>query len=162
MHPAELEGILNETERKTLVVSEERRGSLVLAPLVGVYLLSSLITLSHLGKPFPFMGKFYLGDSSESLIFIDCIVSLYLMLGILKRQRLTFWLLIPYNFLASCNGAANLLLLPVQHVATASGAMVPDYHYRLVAFGVLVLFLLLNVFLYFNRRHFDNTSIYLW
>ena len=134
----------------------------MLAPLIGVYLLSMLITLSQLGEPFPFMGKLYTGDNSESLIFADSVISLYLIVGILKRQRLTLWLLIAYNFIKSFNGITNLLLLPVQQMTTASGAIVPDYHYRLNAFWVLVLFLLLNVFLYVNRRHFDNKSIYLW
>ena len=134
----------------------------MLAPLIGVYLLCMLITLSQLGEPFPFMGKLYSGDASESLIFVDSVVSLYLIVGILKRQRLTLWLLMVYNFVDSFNGIANLLLLPVQQITTVSGAIVPDYQYRLNAFGVFVLFLLLNVFLYFNRRQFDNKSIYLW
>jgi hypothetical protein len=137
-------------------------GNFVLVPLIGIYLLSILITLSHLGEPFPFMGKLYSGDSSESLIFADSVITLYLIVGILKRQLLTLWLLIAYNFVDSFNGITNLFLLPVQQIVTASGAIVPDYHYRLNAFGVFVLFLLLNVFLYINRRHFDNKSIYLW
>jgi hypothetical protein len=153
---------LKETDHKFFVVSEEKKGALVLAPLIGIYVLSSIITLSHLGEPFPFMGTFYPGDASESFIFADSIVSLYLIFGILKRQCLTLWLLIAYNFLASFNGLANLLLLPVHHIATVPGTMAPDYQYRLTAFGIMVLFLLLNVFLYLNRRHFDNKSIYLW
>ena len=134
----------------------------MLVPLVGVYLLSMLITLSHLGDPFPFMGKLYSGDAAEELIFANSVISLYLIIGILKRQRLTLWLLIAYNFLESASGMANLLMLPVQQITTASGAIVPDYHYRVNAFSVFVLFLLLNVFLYFNRDRFDNKSIYLW
>jgi hypothetical protein len=153
---------VNEADHRTVVVSGEKRGLFVLTPLIGVYILSLLITLSHLGDPFPFMGKLYLGDTSESFIFVDSIVSLYLIVGILKRQRLTLWLLIAYNFIHSFNEMANLLLLRVQETATLSGAIVPDYEYRLNAFWVLVLFLLLNVFLYLNRRHFDNKSIYLW
>jgi hypothetical protein len=153
---------LKETDHRAVIVSEERKRHFVLAPLVGVYLLFMFIVLSDLGEPFPFMGKLYSGDTSESLIFADCVISLYLIVGILKRQRLTLWLLIAYNFVVSFNGMANLLLLPVQQFATTSGAMAPDYHYRLNAFLVFVLFLLLNVFLYINRRHFDNKSIYLW
>jgi hypothetical protein len=145
-----------------VVVVDERRRHFVLAPLIGVYLLSMLITLSHLGEPFPFMGKLYLGDASESLIFADSVISLYLIVGILKRQQLTLWLLIAYNFVVSFNGIANLFLLPIQQITTSSGAIVPDYHYRLNAFWVFVLFMLLNLFLYLNRRHFDNKSIYLW
>jgi hypothetical protein len=153
---------LKETDHKNVVVSDERWRHFVLVPLVGVYLFSMLITLSHLGEPFLFMGELYSEETSESLIFADSVISLYLIVGILKRQRLTLWLLIVYNFVVSFNGIANLLLLPVQQIVTVSGTIVPDYHYRLNAFGVFVLFLLLNVFLYFNRRHFDNKSIYLW
>ncbi|KAB0665811.1 hypothetical protein F6V25_08855 [Oryzomonas japonica] len=153
---------MKETDHKAVVVSDERWRHFVLAPLVGVYLFSMLLTLSHLGEPFPFMGKLYSGDASESLTFADSIISLYLIAGILKRQRLTLWLLIAYNFINSFNGIANLFLLPVQQIVTTSGAIVPDHHYRLNAFSVFVLFLMLNVFLYLNRRYFDNKSIYLW
>lgn len=141
---------------------DEKKPNFVLAPLVGVYLLFMIINLSQLGESFPFMGKEYPGESGESLIFANSVVSLYLIIGILKRQRLTFWLLMAYNFIHSFNGIANLLLLPVQRITTVTGEVVPDYHYRLTAFGVFVLFLLLNVFLYFNRHRFDNKSIYLW
>jgi hypothetical protein len=153
---------LKETDHRAVIVSDEKSRHYVLAPLIGVYLFTMLITLSHLGEPFPFMGKLYLGDTSESFVFVDSVIILYLMLGILKRQRLTLWLLIAYNFADSFNGITNLFLLPVQHITTVSGALVPDYHYRLNAFCVFVLFLLLNIFLYVNRRHFDNKSIYLW
>lgn len=152
---------MKETDRVAETSNENKRPH-ALVPLTGVYLLSMLVTLSHLGDPFPFMGALYEGDAAEHLIFADSIVSLYLIVGILKRQRLTLWLLVGYNFLASCNGISNLLLLPVQQVMTATGTMVPDYHYRVNAFCVFVLFLFLNVFLYFNRNRFDNKSIYLW
>lgn len=152
---------MKETDRRELVWSDLKR-HFVLAPLIGVYLLTMLITLSHLGDPFPFMGKLYRGDTSESLIFLNSVILLYLMVGIAKRQRLTLWLLIAYNSIESLNGIANLLLLPLQYITTASGAVVPDYDYRTNAFSVFVLFLLLNLFLYFNRAHFDNKSIYLW
>jgi hypothetical protein len=145
-----------------VVVSDERWRQFVLAPLIGVYVLSMLITLSLLGETVPFMGKLYSGDAGESLIFVDCVISLYLIVGILKRQRLTLWLLIAYNFVNSFNGIANLFLLPVQQITTVSGAILPDYHYRINAFWVFVLFQFLNVFLYLNRGNFDNKSIYLW
>lgn len=152
---------MKETDHKAVIVSAERKRNFVLVPLVGIYLLSTLITLSHLGEPMPYMGKEYSGDASESIIFVNCVVSLYLIVGILKRQRLTLWLLMICNLVHSLNGMANLLLLPVQHIHTAGG-LVPDYDYRLTSFWVFLLFLLLNVFLYFNRRHFDNRSFYLW
>lgn len=153
---------MKEIGHKAVVVPDERWRYFVLVPLVGVYLFSMLITLSHLGEPFPFMGELYSEETSEFLIFADSVFSLYLIVGILKRQRLTLWLLIAYNFVDSFNGIANLFLLPVQQIITVSGTIVPDNHYRLNNFGVFVLFLLLNVFLYLNRRHFDNKSIYLW
>ncbi|WP_239026915.1 hypothetical protein [Geomonas oryzisoli] len=134
----------------------------MLVPLTGIYLLAMLVTLTDLGGSFPFMGRLYSGDKAEELIFANCIISLYLIVGILKRQRLTLWLLIAYNFIASASGMANLLMLPLQQVVTSTGALVPDYGYRITAFSVFLLFLLLNVFLYFHRDRFDNKSIYLW
>jgi hypothetical protein len=153
---------LKETDHRAAVAPEEKKRSLVLAPLVGVYLLSLLITLSNLDAPFAVMGKLYSGETAESYAFWDCIISLYLIVGIVRRQRLTLWLLIAFNILKSFNEIANLLLLPVHQMVTVSGIMLPDYQYRLTAFGMAVVFLLLNVFLYVNRRHFDNNSIYLW
>lgn len=152
---------MTERDHRTVAVPDERRSYFVLVPLIGIYLLSALITLSHLGEQLPFMGKLLAEEASESLIFANSVVSLYLIFGILKRQRLTLWLLIAYNFLDSINGLSNLLLLPVQQT-TVAGVVVPDYHYRVNAFWVFLLFLMLNVFLYINRRHFDNKSIYLW
>ena len=153
---------MKETDHKAVVVLDEKKSHFVLYPLIGVYLLSMLITLSYLGEPYPFMGKLYPGDDSETLIFANSVISCYLIFGILKRQQHTLWLLIAYNFVHSFSGVANLLLLPVQRIVTVSGASVPDYHYRLNAFCVFILFLMLNVFLYLNRRHFDNKSLYLW
>ncbi|MBU5638986.1 hypothetical protein KOM00_19890 [Geomonas sp. Red69] len=152
---------MKETDR--VVASEgEKKRNFVLVPLIGVYVLAMLVTLSDLGGEFPFMGRLYEGDEAEHLIFANSIASLYLIVGILKRQRLTLWLLIAYNFAASASGMANLIMLPVQQTLTATGALVPDYSYRINAFCVFVLFLLLNVFLYFHRDRFDNKSIYLW
>ncbi|HJV66675.1 MAG TPA: hypothetical protein VJ550_13135 [Geomonas sp.] len=153
---------MKETDHRAAIAADEKKGSLALVPLVGVYLFCLLITFSHLGEPFPFMGELYPGESSEKFAFLDCILILYLMVGILKRQTLTLWLLIGYNVVKSFSEIANLLLLPVQQTVTAAGTLVPDYHYRLNAFCMAVVFLLLNVFLYINRRHFDNKSVYLW
>jgi hypothetical protein len=153
---------VKETDQRATVAPEDKKRSFVLAPLVGIYLLSLLITLSNLDAPFVLMGKLYSGESAESYAFLDCIISLYLVVGIVKRQRLTLWLLIAINTLKGFNEIANLLLLPAHQMVTVSGMVIPDYQYRLTAFGMAVVFLLLNVFLYVNRRHFDNKSIYLW
>ncbi|WP_224984863.1 hypothetical protein [Geomonas agri] len=152
---------MKETDR-VVTPDDDKKRNFVLAPLTGVYLLAMLVTLSDLGGDFPFMGRLYKGDQAEHLIFTNSIVLLYLIVGILKRQWLTLWLLIAYNFVASASGMANLVMLPVQHVLTASGTLVPDYGYRINAFCVFLLFLLLNVFLYFHKDRFDNKSIYLW
>ncbi|QXE89219.1 hypothetical protein KP001_12185 [Geomonas subterranea] len=152
---------MKETDR-VVASGDDKKRNFVLVPLTGVYLLAMLVTLSDLGGDFPFMGQLYKGDEAEHLIFTNSIASLYLIVGILKRQRLTLWLLIAYNFIASASGMANLIMLPVQQVVTATGALVPDYGYRINAFCVFLLFLLLNVFLYFHRDRFDNKSIYLW
>ncbi|MBJ6727359.1 hypothetical protein [Geomesophilobacter sediminis] len=153
---------MKETDESTVVVSERKRKTYVVAPLVGVYLLSMAFNLSQLGEPLAFMGAEYSAEASESIIFVNSIISLYLIVGILKRQQITLWLLMVFNFLHSLNGLSNLLMLPVKHIPAVSGGMAAVYEYRLNSFWVFFLFLLLNVILYFNRQQFDNKSFYLW
>jgi hypothetical protein len=143
-------------------MSEEKKRPYVLFALTGIYLFSWLFAVSHFGEPLPFMGKVLSPNDSELVIFADSVISVYLIIGILKRQRLTLWLMIAYNFLDSFNAISNLVLLPVEEYTRLAGAPIPHLEFRLNTFAVAVLLMLLNVFLYVNRRHFDNKSIYLF
>ena len=130
--------------------------------LAGAYLFFLLLALSNYGEPFPFMGRFYQGSAGEWFVFADCIVSLYLVIGILKRQRLTLWLLIAYNLLDICNAGVNLALLPLGEYARLAGVAIPEAELRFNTIAAAVLLMLLNLYLLRNRRHFDNDSPYLF
>jgi hypothetical protein len=85
-----------------------------------------------------------------------------LVLGIWKRQSLTLWLLIGYNLLDICNACINLALLPVTAFAQLAGGAIPEADLRLNTMVASVLLLLLNCYLFSNRRHFNNKSPYLF
>jgi hypothetical protein len=141
---------------------ETPRRPLALLALAAVYLFSLLMAVSNYGYPFPFMGRCYTGRAGEWLVFADSMISLYLVMGILKRQRLTLWLLIAYNLLDICNACVNLALFSASQYASLAGAPVPEAELRLNTFVAALVLMLLNVYVLGNRRHFNNDSPYLF
>lgn len=139
----------------------ERR-PLVLFPLVLVSLVSLLLSFSSYGNPFPFMGAIYQGAAAQRFVLADSLVSLYLLIGILKRQRLTVWLLICYNLLDICNAWVNLSVIPVAQYAGLAPVPVSEHDLRFNTLFATLVLLLLNLYLYRNRREFDNRSPYLF
>jgi hypothetical protein len=130
--------------------------------LAAAYVFFLLLTVSSYGYPFPFMGKFYPGRAGDCLVFADSMVSLYLCIGILKRQRLTVWLLIAYNLLDICNACVNLALIPPSLYARLAEAPIPEDELRFNTLAAALFLLLLNVYVFRNRRYFDNRSPYLF
>jgi len=130
--------------------------------LAAAYLCFLLLTVSSYGYPFPFMGRFYAGRPGECLVFADSIISLYLLIGILKRQRFTVWLLIAYNLLDICNAAVNLALIPPGLYARLADAPIPEDELRFNTLAAALVLVLLNIYVFRNRRHFDNRSPYLF
>lgn len=139
----------------------EERPPLAFYALAVVYLLSGFSSVYNCADPFPFLGKVYAGAAGEDFYFADGLLSLYLFIGILKRQRLTLWLLIAYNLLDCGNALANLLLLPVEEYARL-GSPVPAAEFRLNTLALVALLMLLNVYLLSARRQFNNRSPYLF
>jgi hypothetical protein len=145
------------------VMSDETRSRpFALVALASVYLFSLLLAVSNYGQPFPFMGRFYPGRAGEWLVFADSICSLYLIIGILKRQRLTVWLLIAYNLFDICNACVNLAQLSASEYARLAGAPIPDGDLRFNTLAAALVLMLLNVYVFGNRRHFHNSSPYLF
>lgn len=70
-----------------------------LSVLAGAYFCCCFLSAVSYRDPYPFLGRFYPGGTGLGLVFLDSIISLYLCIGILKRQRLTVWLIIGYNLL---------------------------------------------------------------
>jgi hypothetical protein len=135
---------------------------LALLALAAVYLFSVLMAASNYGSPFPFMGRCYSGRAAELLVFADGMISLYLVIGILKRQRLTLWLLIAYNLLDIGNACVNLVLLSPGQYAVLAGAALPESELRMNTFVAALAVMLLNLYAFGNRRHFANRSPYLF
>jgi hypothetical protein len=135
---------------------------LALFAVAALYLCSLFFSVSTHGHPFPFMGKCYTGGWGEGLFFVDSMISLYLVLGILKRQRLTLWLLIAYNLLDACNALVNLAKLSAGQYASLAQVPLPEVELRLNTLVAVLLLMLLNVYLLYKRRYFNNASPYLF
>jgi hypothetical protein len=133
-----------------------------LFPLAVVALFSMLLAFSSYGNPFPFMGTLYEGELAKRFVFADALVSLYLLIGIFKRQQLTVWLLIAYNTLDICNAWINLALIPAAEYARLAVIPVSQDEMRFNTLFASLVLMLLNLYLYRNRRHFDNYSPYLF
>jgi hypothetical protein len=143
-------------------VSDQRRLPFGLLALAAVYLISFMHAVSSYGDPFPLLGTLYTGRGGGALAFADCLISLYLFIGILKRQRLTVWLLIAYNLFDTCNAFVNLKLLPIRDFALAAGAPVTQQALRQDTLSATIFLILLNCYVLGKRRHFTNSSPYLF
>jgi len=135
---------------------------LALFPLAVVALFSMLLSFSSYGNPFPFMGTLYEGEVAKRFVFADSLFSLYLLIGIFKRQQLTLWLLIAYNTFDICNAWVNLALIPAAEYARLAVIPVSQDEIRFNTLFASLVLMLLNLYLYRNRRHFDNYSPYLF
>ena len=144
-------------------MSEETgRRPFALLALAAVYLFSLLLAFSDYGAPFPFMGDVYQGSAGRWLVFGDSMICLYLVVGILKRQRFTLWLLVGYNLLDMGNACVNLLRMSAEEYALCAGTAVARSEVCMNTFAAVLVVMLLNVYALGNRRHFDNGSPYLF
>lgn len=140
----------------------ERRRPLAMVLLGGLYLFFFLLTMSTFGHPFPFMGRIFLGRPAELLVFADSLICLYLFLGLMKRQRLTWYLLLGYNSFEVVNTLVNLRFISAADVEKIAGQPVDPQGLLVNNISVVVAIVLLTVFIYRHREHFDNRSNYLF
>ncbi len=140
----------------------EVRRPLPLNFLTGLYLFFCLLSVSTYGSPFPFMGSIYLGSTAKILVFFDSLICIYLFIGILKRQTLTWYLLLGYNLLEIINTLVNLLFIKPKELEKLIGAAVE--HDALIINNIVVALaiLLLSQFIYRNRKYFDNSDKFLF
>jgi hypothetical protein len=160
-----------EKERQRFVTGEDReetghdneqRRPLGIVLLGGLYLFFFLLTMSTFGHPFPFMGSIMLGKTAEVLVFIDSMICLYLFLGLMKRQRLTWYLLIAYNLFEIANTLINLKFISAADVEKIAGQPVDPQALLINNLSVVVAVILLTAFIYRHRDYFDNRSNYLF
>ena len=138
------------------------RRPLALVLLGGLYLFFFLLTMSTFGHPFPFMGTILQGKPAEALVFVDSMICLYLFLGLMKRQRLTWYLLIAYNCFEIANTLINLRFITATDVEKIAGRPVDPQALLVNNISVVVAIILLTIFIYRHREFFNNRSNYLF
>jgi hypothetical protein len=140
----------------------ELRRPLGLTLLTGLYLFFFLVSVSTFGNPFPFMGRIYTGMPAKVLVFADCLVCLYLFLGIMKRQLLTWYLLIGYNLFEVCNTIVNLNYISLGELERVIGARVQKDALWVNNIASALAILLLTQFIYRHKDYFTNRRKYLF
>lgn len=141
--------------------SEERR-PLGLVLLGGLYLFFFMLTVSTFGQPLPLLGAIYQGRAAEVLVFADSLICLYLFLGLMKRQALTWYLLIGYNTFEVVNTLINLLGISAGELEKALGQPIDTRGMAVDNLSVMVAILLLTAFIYKHRGYFTNRLKYLF
>ena len=140
----------------------EQRRPLGMALLGGLYLFFFMLTMTTFGHPFPFLGSIHLGRMADLLVFIDSMICLYLFLGIVKRQALTWSLLIGYNTFEVSNTLVNLRFIYAADLEKIAGQPVDSNGLVINNISVIVAIILLTAFIYKHRGCFYNRSKYLF
>jgi hypothetical protein len=130
--------------------------------LAGLYLFFFLLSASTFGNPFPCLGKIHVGTTAKILVFIDSLVCLYLFLGIMKRQALTWYLLLAYNFFEVLNIIVNLNFVTRNELERVMGTQVNPDSLTVNNIAAALAILLLSQFIYRNKHYFSNRRKYLF
>lgn len=140
----------------------ELRRPLGMTLLGGLYLFFFILTVSSYGHPIPFLGTIYHGTSAAVLVFFDSIICLYLFLGLMKHQSLTWYLLLAYNAFEAVNTIVNLLVITPAELEKVVGEKIDPAGLVASNTVVIVAILLLSAFIFHHRGHFTNRSKYLF
>lgn len=130
--------------------------------LGGLYLFFFLLTVSSFGQPIPFFGTICQGTTVNVLVFFDSLICLYLFLGLMKRQSLTWYLLLGYNTFEVINTVTNLLVITSADLEKIVGEKVDSAGLLSSNLSVIVAILLLSGFIFSQRSFFTNRSKYLF
>ena len=140
----------------------ELRRPLGITLLGGLYLFFFMLTVSSFGQPIPFLGVIYHGTTAGVLVFFDSLICLYLFLGLMKRQNLTWYLLLGYNAFELVNTLINLLVITSAELEKVVGEKIDSPGLFASNISVMVAILLLSGFISFQRDYFTNRSKYLF
>jgi len=130
--------------------------------LGGLYLFFFLLTVSSFGQPMPFFGAIWQGTTAGVLVFLDSLICLYLFLGLMKRQSLTWYLLLGYNAFEVANTVTNLLVITSADLEKIVGEKVDPAGLLTSNISVIVAIILLSGFIFHQRSFFTNRSKYLF
>ncbi len=151
-----------DNDMKDMEHDEDQRRPMGMVLLGGLYLFFFMLTMSTFGHPFPLMGTIFTGRIAETIVFIDSLICLYLFLGVMKRQNLTWYLLIVYNVFEIINTLVNLNFISALEVEKIAGQPVDPGGLVVNNISVVVAIILLTVFIFRHRTHFNNRSNYLF
>jgi hypothetical protein len=140
----------------------EIRRPLGLTLLTGLYLFFFLVSASTFGNPFPFLGRIYEGTPAKILVFADSLICLYLFLGILKRQLLTWYLLLCYNLFEIVNTVINLNFISPSDLERIVGGRVNREALITNNVAAALGILLLTQFIYRHKEYFSSRQKYLF
>lgn len=149
-----------EDHEETEETSHRRPLSMVL--LGGLYLFFFMLTVSTYGSPFPCLGRIFEGQTAQLIVFIDSLITLYLFLGLMKRQQLTWYLLLSYNLFELINTLTNLVYITPAEVEKIAGRPIDPQALALNNIAVMIAIVFLSVFIYRQREHFTNQSRYIF
>ena len=141
---------------------QELRRPLGITLLGGLYLFFFMLTVSSYGQPIPFLGTIYHGRIAGLIVFFDSLLCLYLFLGLMKRQNLTWYLLLGYNAFEIANTATNLLVITTAELEKVVGEKIDSSGLVASNISVIVAILLLSAFIFRHRGYFTNRSKYLF
>ena len=143
-------------------IDERRPLGLVL--LTGLYLFFFLVSVSTYGNPFPFMGTIYQGTAAHVLVFVDCLICLYLFLGLVKRQLVSWYVLLGYNLLEIVNTLVNLSQITPAELEKVLGPGTRIQQEALMLNNIVAALgiLLLSQYIYRHKDFFTNRQLYLF
>lgn len=141
---------------------ENERRPLPMVLLGGLYLFFLMLTMSTFGHPYPLLGTILQGRSAEVMVFVDSIICLYLFLGLMKRQLLTWYLLLGYNAFELINTLINLYGISAAELEKTIGQPVDPQGLAANNLSVVVAIVLLSIFIYRQRPYFTNRSKFLF
>ncbi len=140
----------------------ELRRPLAMTLLSGLYLFFFLLTVSSYGYPIPFFGVIYHDTTAAVLVFCDSLICLYLFLGLMKCQSLTWYLLLGYNTFEVVNTLTNMLVITAADLEKVVGEPVDSMRVVANNMSVIAAILLLSGFIFRQRNSFTNRSKYLF
>jgi hypothetical protein len=151
-----------DNDMKDLESDDDQRRPMGMILLGGLYLFFFMLTMSTFGHPFPLLGTIFQGRSAEAIVFVDSLLCLYLFLGIMKRQRLTWYLLLAYNSFETVNTLVNLKFISAAEVEKIAGQPVDPNGLLVNNLSVIAAIILLTLFVYRHKVYFCNRSNYLF
>lgn len=130
--------------------------------LTALYMFFFMLSLSTYGNPFPFMGKIYLDTHAKILVFFDSLICLYLLIGIYKRQLITWYILIIYNLFEIINTIVNLSFIKPSDIEKLVNKQVDPNALMINNVAAALAILLLTQFIYRHKAYFNNRQKYLF